>query len=138
MNFLGVGPFELLLVLIIATIVLGPERMAEAGRVLGRYYAQYRYRWKKDVDEMTRELRQELAMLQQELDQVRQAAESEVKAAQDALESTMDVEIDSDVQDSSAEPAPETSDREPIPTEAIADKAKEPVPAETETDEVEK
>ena len=35
MNFLGVGPFELLLVMIIATIVLGPERMAETGRLLG-------------------------------------------------------------------------------------------------------
>ncbi len=116
MNFLGVGPFELLLVLIIATIVLGPERMAQAGRVLGRYYGQYRHRWKKDVDEMTRELRRELNMLQQELDQVRQAAESEVKATQDALENVVDLKIAPD--------STEAGDREPIPTETETDEVK--------------
>ena len=68
MNFLGVGPFELLLILVIATVVLGPERMAQAGRTLGRLYAKYRIRWQKDVDEMTRELRRELALLQREVE----------------------------------------------------------------------
>jgi sec-independent protein translocase protein TatB len=90
MNLLGVGPFELLLILVIATIVLGPERMAQAGRVLGRLYAQYRLRWQKDVDEMTRELRRELAMLQQEVEDIRQTAETEIKTAQAALESAVD------------------------------------------------
>ena len=35
MDFLGVGPMELLLVLIIALIVLGPKDMVKAGRSLG-------------------------------------------------------------------------------------------------------
>ena len=82
MSFLGIGPFELLLLLVIATVVLGPERMAQAGRTLGRLYARYRLRWQKDVDEMTRELRRELALLQQEVDQIKQTAESEIKTAQ--------------------------------------------------------
>ena len=82
MNFLGIGPFELLLVLVIATIVLGPERMARAGRMLGRLYAQYRTRWQRDVDDMTRELRRELQMLQQEMDEIRQAAETEFRATE--------------------------------------------------------
>lgn len=86
MNFLGIGPFEILLIMVIATVVLGPERMAQAGRALGRLYAQYRYRWKKDVDEMTRELRRELTMLQQELDDIKQAAEGEIKATQDTVQ----------------------------------------------------
>jgi sec-independent protein translocase protein TatB len=96
MNFLGVGPFELLLILVIATIVLGPERMAQAGRTLGRLYAQYRRRWQRDVDELTRELRRELAMLQQELEEIRQTAEGEVKTVQAELESVMDTQIDLD------------------------------------------
>jgi sec-independent protein translocase protein TatB len=96
MNLLGIGPFELLLILVIATIVLGPERMAQAGRTLGRLYAKYRFRWQRDVDEMTRELRRELAMLQKEMDEIRHAAESEIKTAQAALESAVDTQIDLD------------------------------------------
>ncbi len=96
MNFLGVGPFELLLILVIATVVLGPERMAQAGRTLGRLYAQYQHRWKKDVDEMTRELRKELADLQQELDEIRQVAESEVETTQAELQELVDEKIDLD------------------------------------------
>ena len=101
MNFLGVGPFELLLILVIATIVLGPERMAQAGRTLGRLYAQYRLRWQKDVDEMTRELRRELAMLQQEMEEIRQTAESEIKSAQAVLESVADT-VDSEIKGTQA------------------------------------
>jgi Tat protein translocase TatB subunit len=85
MNFLGIGPFELLLILVIATVVLGPERMALAGRTLGRLYAQYRRHWQKDVDEMTRELRRELAALQREMEDIRQVTEGELKATQDAM-----------------------------------------------------
>ncbi len=112
MNFLGVGPFELLLVMIIATIVLGPERMAETGRLLGRYYAQYRTRWQKDVDEMTRELRRELAVLQQELDQVRQVAEGEFKAAQAVFEDVASIDIAAEAlrPDDSAELVAKTPD----------------------------
>jgi sec-independent protein translocase protein TatB len=98
MNFLGVGPFELLLILVIATIVLGPERMAQAGRTAGRLYAQYRLRWQKDVDEMTRELRRELAMLQQEVEEIRQTAESEIKSAQTVLENVADA-VDGEIKD---------------------------------------
>ena len=36
MNVLGMGPLEVLVVLLIAFIVLGPERMVDAGRLLGR------------------------------------------------------------------------------------------------------
>jgi Sec-independent protein translocase protein TatA len=96
MNFLGIGPFELLLILVIATIVLGPERMAQAGRTLGRLYGQYRIRWQKDVDEMTREFRRELEMLQQEVEEIRQSAESEITAAQTALEGALSTKIDLD------------------------------------------
>jgi len=96
MNFLGVGPFELLLILIIATVVLGPERLAQAGRTLGRLYARYRLRWQKDVDELTREFRQELTALQQELEEIRQAAESEMETTQAALEGVVNTQIDVD------------------------------------------
>jgi Sec-independent protein translocase protein TatA len=37
MEFLGVGPFELLLILILALIILGPSDMVKTGRTIGRY-----------------------------------------------------------------------------------------------------
>jgi len=40
MDILGIGPLELLFILIIALIVLGPKDMAKAGRTIGRYLRQ--------------------------------------------------------------------------------------------------
>jgi len=37
MDFLGVGPLELLFILLIALIVLGPNDMVKAGRTLGKW-----------------------------------------------------------------------------------------------------
>jgi Tat protein translocase TatB subunit len=122
MNFLGVGPFELLLILVIATIVLGPERMAQAGRTLGRLYAQYRRRWQKDVDEMTRELRKELAALQQELDEIRQVAESEVEMTQAQLQDLADQKIDLDIPEVQGQREETTTNGQtPLPTAAETD-----------------
>jgi Sec-independent protein translocase protein TatA len=36
MDFLGIGPLELVFILIIALIVLGPKDMVKAGRTIGR------------------------------------------------------------------------------------------------------
>lgn len=36
MDFLGIGPLELLLILLIALILLGPNDMVKAGRTIGR------------------------------------------------------------------------------------------------------
>jgi Tat protein translocase TatB subunit len=105
MNFLGIGPFELLLILVIATIVLGPERMAQTGRMLGQLYAQYRTRWQRDVDEMTRELRRELEVLQDEMNEIRQTAESEFKAAQNAFQDVIDSDLDLEGTDKQPETA---------------------------------
>lgn len=37
MDILGIGPLELLFIVIIALIVLGPKDMAKAGKTIGRY-----------------------------------------------------------------------------------------------------
>ena len=37
MEFLGIGPMELVLILIIALIVLGPNDMVKAGRTIGKF-----------------------------------------------------------------------------------------------------
>ena len=42
MSFLGMGPLEIVIILLIAFVVLGPERMVDAGRFLGRVVAEGR------------------------------------------------------------------------------------------------
>ena len=42
MSFLGMGPLEIVIILLIAFIVLGPERMVDAGRFLGRMVGEGR------------------------------------------------------------------------------------------------
>lgn len=40
MNFLGMGTLEIIVVLLIAFIFLGPERMVEVARVLGKWVGE--------------------------------------------------------------------------------------------------
>ena len=42
MNFLNVGPWEVTVILIIAILVVGPKRMVEVGRSIGRAASQMR------------------------------------------------------------------------------------------------
>ncbi len=42
MDFLNVGPWELVLILLIAILVAGPKRMVEIARTLGHYSRQLR------------------------------------------------------------------------------------------------
>ena len=37
MNFLGIGFIELVIVLVVALLILGPNKMVEAARTLGKY-----------------------------------------------------------------------------------------------------
>ena len=50
MDFLGMGPLEVLIILLIAFIFLGPERMVDAARLLGKAV--------KDVRRMATDLSQ--------------------------------------------------------------------------------
>lgn len=54
MNFLGVGVGELLLILVIAMLVVGPERMVEVAGQMGRMLAKFR----EQSDSITREFKE--------------------------------------------------------------------------------
>lgn len=54
MNFLGVGMGELLLILVIAMLVVGPERIAEVAGQMGRMLAKFR----EQSDSITREFKE--------------------------------------------------------------------------------
>ena len=54
MNVLGMGPLEILLILLVAFIVLGPQRMVDAGRLLGKATREVR-RLAEDLPSLTLE-----------------------------------------------------------------------------------
>ena len=79
----GVGFPELVVILAVALIVLGPQRLPEVARMLGRAYAQLR----RASEEFQQTIRQDLAVLERQEDANRNKA-----VAQEIRERCADVE----------------------------------------------
>ncbi len=79
MNFLGVGPLELIFILLIAIIVVGPRDLSKTARTLGRYinriYKSEAWRTLTDASRTLRSLPNRLAREAaiEELDEVGQS-----------------------------------------------------------------
>src|SRR3990172_6481385 len=83
MDFLGIGLPELILVLVIAAIVVGPRRLPEVAVQLARVIRQLRgyatdvtSQMRSELDELTREYEQ----VRKELQEFRETATSEVRS----------------------------------------------------------
>lgn len=55
MDFMGIGPLELLVIMVIALIVLGPHRFQNAARGMGKFFREM----KKMASEITEILEEE-------------------------------------------------------------------------------
>ena len=78
MNFLNVGPWEVTVILIIAILVVGPKRMVEVGRSIGRTASQMR----RLSGEFLGTLQAEIDATQQE---ARQALEGIVETGEESV-----------------------------------------------------
>jgi len=79
----GIGLPELVVILVVALIVLGPQRLPEVARMLGRAYGQLR----RASEEFQNTIRQDLAALERQEDVNRNKA-----IAQEIRERCADVE----------------------------------------------
>ena len=79
----GIGLPELVVILAVALIVLGPQRLPEVARMLGRAYGQLR----RASEEFQNTIRQDLAVLERQEDANRNKA-----IAQEIRERCADVE----------------------------------------------
>ncbi len=61
---LGIGLPELMLILVVALVVLGPQRLPEVARMLGRAYGQLR----RASEEFQQTIRQDLTALERQED----------------------------------------------------------------------
>jgi sec-independent protein translocase protein TatA len=69
----GIGLPELILIMVLALLVLGPQRLPEVARMVGRAYAQLR----RASDEFQRTIRQDIAALERQEDANRNKAVAE-------------------------------------------------------------
>jgi sec-independent protein translocase protein TatB len=131
MEVFGIGPLEIALVVLIAFIVLGPERIPEAMRQLGKWVRQLRELtnnltrdYGSDIQQLTGEitaLQEEFRSIQRELGQV----------ATSFMTTTLPSDLDQSIAPKSTPPVGPT----PAPTPASsADPIEPPVePAPTES-----
>lgn len=99
MDFLGVGPLELILIIVLALVLIGPRDMARFGRDAGRFLNRlYRSPAWRTMNEASRELRNlptrlareaELDTLQRDLEQAGQGLKEDVQSASEGMAAWM-------------------------------------------------
>lgn len=98
MDFLGVGPFEFLFILVVSIIVLGPERLQQAARSLGRLFArvmawQYQSPEAQMIQQIRKDFEQEIVDLRNELIRARKQFDisSDVQEIHQEIRSAMHI-----------------------------------------------
>jgi len=116
MNFLGVGPAELLLIFAIALIVLGPGKLPELARTLGKALRELR----RMSLEVTAEFAKELRDLEAISSEVKETTE-EIKQAAD-IKRTLVESVGPALSAGESEEEPRSSDVQETTTQAEAEK----------------
>lgn len=112
MNFLGIGPGEIFLILILMLVVVGPERLPEFARQAGRLVIRVR-NWiarspdaqmvlrareelEAELQEIRRSLTEEVETVRKELESVRGDLAEAAKMVEESAESVANTKIDLD------------------------------------------
>jgi Sec-independent protein translocase protein TatA len=127
MNILGLGMWELVLILVIAMVVAGPKRLLHWSYIVGRFLGQVRVMWGNAMDSVQKEIddagvdfqlprdptdrRQVQRFTQDALKPFREPMEQAMREAQE-LKRTIEAEarIDADVIGPAPEAAPTADD----------------------------
>ena len=102
MEFLGVGPAELLVILVLAVLVVGPKRLPEFAAQLARFmrtFRRYSARITREFSETMQELEHEYDDMKGEWKNVGQGLDESAKALNEGLQG-----VDRDVRDAIEEP----------------------------------
>lgn len=92
MDFLGVGPWEALLVLVVLLIFVGPSRLPEVTKGLSKAYRKFKEASRelsKEIEGMADEVKGELKDVRKEVDR---ATDSKTGVAKDLNDITKDID----------------------------------------------
>ena len=92
MNFFGLGPLEILLIVVLALIVFGPEKLPQIMAQVGRAIAEFRRTTGELSDEFNRTIQAELAETRGVLDETKSAMtgmQSAVSGMQTSISSAL-------------------------------------------------
>jgi sec-independent protein translocase protein TatB len=130
MEFLGIGPLELLFVVLIALIVIGPRDMAKTARTIGRFLNRmYKSEGWRSFLQASRTLRnlpnrlareaelEELEQVKKDMSEARRAMEAEVRGLEKGLQAWTAPAIEEGPSTPSAAPAPPAEAKPPSPQE---------------------
>jgi sec-independent protein translocase protein TatB len=87
MEFLGVGPLEILFIAILALLIVGPERLPDLGRFLGRMVARF-LAWQQQsteyqaIQKVRQDMEHEIVNLRNEIVQAKRHLASSVQAVE--------------------------------------------------------
>lgn len=89
MNILGIGPAELVIVLVLLLVVAGPKRMVQWAYIAGRYMAQLRAMWQETTQMLQQELEQ-AGIEPETVDAIRDLTRKRTLRAPNPLDSVVD------------------------------------------------
>jgi sec-independent protein translocase protein TatB len=134
MDFLGIGPFEIALVVLIAFIVLGPDRIPEVMRQLGKWTRQLREftnnvtrDYGSDIQQLTGEitaLQEEFRSIQREITQV----------ATGFMTTTLPTDLNNSIAPPNTAPAAPPAEPAPEPAAKPIEPPSDPAPAQSHDD----
>jgi Sec-independent protein translocase protein TatA len=104
MEFLGIGPLELLLILVLALIVFSPKDLAQGGRTAGKFLNRL---YRSDSYKAVRQVSQELQTLPSRL--AREAQIDELKELERDLQAPITLPAEKRFPDQTPDPGPPES-----------------------------
>ena len=88
MGFMGIGPMELIMILVIGLLVLGPNKLPGIARALGKAYSEFRRTMNevnKPVKEFTKEITAEIDDVKKDVNIDKQDIISDLNKTKDDL-----------------------------------------------------
>ena len=84
MDFFGIGPMEILLILVIGLLIFGPDKLPQIGRDLGRTLRSFKKattdlsaEMSKELEEEKKEIDSDTKQIKQEIDKISNPAKPE-------------------------------------------------------------
>ncbi len=92
MDFLGIGPLEIVLILIVGLLIFGPEKLPQMGRDLGKTLRSFKkattdisVQVSKELEKEKEEINSDTKQIKQEMDEISNSTKQQIKQEVDGI-----------------------------------------------------